>query len=63
MGAIAGGVPIQVLADGAPPAASAYLDTLAAGAIVGTVIPSRLVATYWSEAAALAEHGFANGQL
>lgn len=60
MGAIVrdGGVPIRVLADGTPAAAPIGLDTLAAGASVGTLIPARLIHSYWSETAALAEHGF-----
>jgi hypothetical protein len=58
-----GGVPVQVLADGAVPRRGARigLDTLAAGAIVGTVIPPRLVRSYRSETTDLAEHGFATG--
>jgi hypothetical protein len=58
-----GGVPVQVLADGAVPRRGTRigLDTLAAGAIVGTVIPPRLVRSYRSETTDLAEHGFATG--
>lgn len=58
-----GGVPVRVLADGSVPPRGARtgLDTLAAGAIVGTVIPPRLVGTYRSETMDLAEHGFATG--
>jgi hypothetical protein len=57
-----GGVPMRVLVEGAPGAvARAGLDTLAAGGSIGTLLPARLVHTYQSEAAALAEHGFTSG--
>lgn len=67
MGSIAGhgGVPVRVLAEGTanagPQITSAGLDTLAAGASIGTLIPPRLVDAYWAEAAALAENGFTKG--
>jgi hypothetical protein len=64
MGAITrtGGVPVRHLAEGAAAEiTSTGLDTLAAGASIGTVIPPRLVQAYRPEAAALAENGFASG--
>jgi hypothetical protein len=67
MGAVTGqdAVPVRVLAEGTPDAAGlmarAGLDTLAAGATIGTVIPAGLVAAYRSEAAALTENGFSDG--
>jgi hypothetical protein len=67
MGAITGNdaVPVRVLAEGSPDAgglmARAGLDTLAAGASIGTVIPADLVEAYRPELAALTENGFAGG--
>jgi hypothetical protein len=67
MGAVTGqdAVPVRVLAEGTQDAgglmARAGLDTLAAGAAIGTVIPAGLVAAYRSEVAALTEDGFTGG--
>jgi hypothetical protein len=67
MGAITGNdaVPVRVLAEGTPDAgglmARAGLDTLAAGASIGTIIPASLVQAYRSELDALTETGFAGG--